>query len=345
MNCALMANPEVQANTTRLDDVQVNEAQLLLFCKATAESLRLDILRALSFDSFGVMELCRIFDTPQPGISHHLKILSSAQLLVTRREGNSIFYRRSLISADEPLGDLKHSLFDAVDRMSLNQNIRARIEAVYQERAAHSRAYFDKNGGKFKENQDLIVKFDQYSGCIMELLDVQKLPRSTRVLEIGPGEGELLELLAAQFDELYALDISAEMLARAKERFCDQTASQVAFICGDLNTAIKTNLQPNLVILNMVLHHLPSPAEAFGQISQLLSDQGCLLIVDLSSHNQDWVRENCGDLWLGFESSDLDRWAASHGLNRTQSVYLGLRNGFQIQMGLFQSQSIPTTND
>jgi ubiquinone/menaquinone biosynthesis C-methylase UbiE/DNA-binding transcriptional ArsR family regulator len=336
----------LQGHTHRIEmiDAHVSEAQLLLFCKATADSLRLDILRALSFDSYGVMELCRIFDMPQPGISHHLKILSSAQLLVTRREGNSIFYRRALISADEALSNLKHSLFDAVDRISLGKEIQDRIDSVYQERAAHSRAYFDKNAGKFKENQDMIVKFEQYSGCIQELLGVQKLPRSTRVLEVGPGEGELLKLLAGQFDELYAVDISAEMLARAKDQFDSDEASRIAFICGDMNTAIKANLKPDLVILNMVLHHLPSPAEAFSRAKQLISEQGYLLIVDLSSHDQNWVRENCGDLWLGFESSDLDSWANNRGLSRIQSLYLGLRNGFQIQMGLFQSQPTVTTN-
>jgi ArsR family transcriptional regulator len=334
-----MGNLQTRTQSAQVDEAQVSEAQLLSFCKATADSLRLDILRALSFDSFGVMELCRIFDTPQPGISHHLKVLNSAQLVVTRREGNSIFYRRSLISEDEPLSSLKRSLLDAVDRMSLNPDILARIESVYQERADHSRAYFDKNAGKFKENQDLIARFDQYSPCILELLDVQKLSPSSRVLEIGPGEGELLKLLADQFDELYALDISADMLARAKNQFSGEDSSHITFLCGDMNTAIQANLTADLVILNMVLHHLPSPAEAFSQASQLLSEHGYLLIVDLSSHDQDWVRENCGDLWLGFESSDLDNWAGNHGLSRTQSLYLGLRNGFQIQMGLFQSQT------
>ena len=70
------------------------------------------------------------------------------------------------------------------------------------------------------------------------------------------------------------------------------------------------------------------------------AERGFLLIIDLSSHNQDWVRENCGDLWLGFDSADLDDWAENYQLLRTQSLYLGLRNGFQIQMGLFQPADI-----
>ncbi len=69
---------------------------LAAFCKAAGEPLRLNILRALSNDSFGVLELAHIFATGQSGISHHLKVLTQAGLVTSRREGNAIFYRRSL---------------------------------------------------------------------------------------------------------------------------------------------------------------------------------------------------------------------------------------------------------
>ncbi len=70
-------------------------ATLTRLCKASADSLRLLVLRVLRKDSFGVSELCSIFDIRQPALSHHLKVLSGAGLVAARREANSIFYRRS----------------------------------------------------------------------------------------------------------------------------------------------------------------------------------------------------------------------------------------------------------
>ena len=70
-------------------------SDLAALCKASADSLRLQVLRVLREDSFGVSELCSIFDIRQPALSHHLKVLANAGLVATRREGNSIFYRRS----------------------------------------------------------------------------------------------------------------------------------------------------------------------------------------------------------------------------------------------------------
>ena len=88
-------------------------------------------------------------------------------------------------------------------------------------------------------------------------------------------------------------------------------------------------------VLNMVLHHFAAPAEAMRQLSPLINSGGHLLITELCSHNQAWAREACGDLWLGFEQDDLARWAEAAGLRVGESLYLGLKNGFQIQVRHF----------
>ena len=137
----------------------VDSELLLTTCKATAEALRLDILRVLSVESFGVMELCHIFDTAQPGMSHHLKILSSSGLLQTRREGNSIFYRRAAVSSENPISGLITSLFQSIDRIVLPQDISKRCQQIHRERAQNSMAFFKKNAARLKQNQDLIAQF------------------------------------------------------------------------------------------------------------------------------------------------------------------------------------------
>ena len=58
-------------------------------------------------------------------------------------------------------------------------------------------------------------------------------------------------------------------------------------------------------------------------------------MTDLCRHDQDWARDNCGDLWLGFEPGELTAWAASAGLEEVAGVYLAQRNGFQVQVRLF----------
>ncbi|MFH7346928.1 ArsR family transcriptional regulator, partial [Pseudomonas syringae pv. tagetis] len=63
---------------------------------------------------------------------------------------------------------------------------------------------------------------------------------------------------------------------------------------------------------------------------------GSLVVTELCCHDQCWAREACGDLWLGFEPEDLAHWAIAAGLVLVESLYVGLRNGFQIQVCHFQ---------
>ena len=130
--------------------------------RAAAEPLRLMILRILENESFGVQELARIFAMPQPGISHHLRVLLQAGLVETRREGNMIFYRRPVIGADTPRGDNQRNLFETLDRLPWSGPYRARIGEVHQARAQLSREYFRRNSGRFTEKQALICVTDQY---------------------------------------------------------------------------------------------------------------------------------------------------------------------------------------
>ncbi|MGD8175073.1 metalloregulator ArsR/SmtB family transcription factor [Marinimicrobium sp. ARAG 43.8] len=316
-------------------DLQTAPDTLPQWLKAAGDSLRLDVLRVMKRDSFGVLELCHLLDSKQSGMSHHLKVLANAGLVSSRREGNSIFYRRAYQAPDSPLSSLQQALFATLDTEPLTGTLAERLKDLRRDRALASRSFFAENAHKFRAQQDLIASYPVYAEQVGQLLANTPVPGRRLALEVGPGEGEFLPILAQQFDRVVALDNAARMLERAESLIQAHSLTNVETILGDTRTLKLHHTQADCIVVNMVLHHTPSPADIFQDLSAALVPGGALLVTDLCRHEQTWARDACGDLWQGFEPDDLSLWASEAGLREGQSVYFALRNGFQIQLRQF----------
>lgn len=307
---------------------------LATFCKAAGDSLRLNILRVLRQNAYGVMELSHILGVKQSGMSHHLKTLAKSGLVSTRREGNTIFYRRAMLPSDAQRHQLQQALMSYVDSLPLDAGINGRIEEVNTERTAASTAFFTEKTEQFRANQDLIASVNHYGDTVANMLDSLAID-TDHALEIGPGDGQFLPSLASRFTHVTALDTSAQMLSSCRQRLKNEAIDNVQLIEGDTALACGNDITADVITMNMVLHHIPDPAQIFFDIAHLLRPEGQLLLSDLCLHNQTWAQETCGDLWLGFEPEDLSVWATSAGLTEGESVFIAQRNGFQIQIRQF----------
>ena len=302
-------------------------------CKAASDPLRTSVIRALAKDSFGVQELANIFSMPQPGMSHHLKILSSSGLLTSQRQGNSIFYRRIMLGGQKSLNPFTEALFRAIDQSPIPNETRLRIEKIHEERSAQSRHFFEKNSNRFQEKQGEICQWNDYGLDFLGILKCVPDLKAKTALEVGPGSGQLLSELAGMLRSVMAIDNSEKMLQLARSHIGDDVRN-IEFVAKPLESFSEANF--DVVILNMVLHHMPSPSATFEKLSEVVAKRGYVVVADLGSHDQDWARESCGDVWLGFMPEEIENWARASGFSEVQSQYLGLRNGFQIQIKLFQ---------
>ena len=203
---------------------------LAAYSKASADPLRLNILRILAEGSFGVLELCQLFEIKQSSMSHHLKILANAGLVTTKREGNSIFYRRPFISARDTWFDLTQVLFRTLDTIAPSVIITERLQGLYQERARNSQEFFTKHASEFHEKQDLIASHEQYGEALEYFVSTLSLQQTDTALEIGPGEGDLLPALSQRFNKVVGLDVSAAMLKKASLKVAEQNLDNIDLV-------------------------------------------------------------------------------------------------------------------
>jgi len=326
--------PSLMAESARLDTPAAEQppgfAAVVTAAKALADPLRANALRILKDDSYGVLELCRILGAAQPALSHHLKVLHQAGLVVRRREGNTVFYRRA--PAPTPA---QAALLDAVDDVALPDAQRERMDAVHAERRQRSEAFFAAHADDFASQQARISEAGVYAASVLDIVDRYGLGGGA-ALEIGPGDGEILAALAERFDQVMGIDSAPAMLERCAARVA--RLDNVRLEHRDFGQ-LPGRPHYRFVLAAMVVHHLPSPQQFFRQARELLCPDGRLVVVELCRHDHEWARSACGDLWLGFEPDELEAWAANAGFRAGESQFLAQKNGFRIQLHTFDNDN------
>jgi ArsR family transcriptional regulator len=265
-------------------------------------------------------------------LSHHLKILIEAGLLNRKKEGTATYYRRALPGG--ALAPLHEEILLNIDAEPLSKPLAQGVIRIQKQREDNSLAFFKGHLARFREQQELIAPWKDYSEVALHLLERAGRFPPPQVIEVGVGEGWLLPELHERARHVIALDLSSEMLEQAR-RFAGHL-DNIDFVCGSTSALVDAGRSAEVVIANMVLHHTSKPQHIIREAATLLTPGGGLIVSELCAHDQAWAREHCGDLWLGFSPEQLEGWARDAGLELDASVFLAQRNGFQIQVQHFR---------
>ena len=103
-------------------------------------------------------------------------------------------------------------------------------------------------------------------------------------LEVGCGTGKNTEWLAQKADSVTALDLSEEMLQKAKQKI---TAGHVRFLLADIKQPWTFGNQNfDLVTFSLVLEHIEDLHFIFRQAAQCLKPGGYLYLGELHPYKQ-----------------------------------------------------------
>lgn len=281
---------------------------LLDVFKALSDEARLRILRAVEIAELSVAEIVTALKMPQSSVSRHLKPLRDSGLLETRREGTSVYYRRGPVFQDATFALL---LSEKLAEVRGADRDRAAVDKVLEQRRKESMKFFDEIAGRYSS-------LTQPGGGWRGLAAALAAGFSGQtVADVGCGEGDLTLLLARFAKRVTAVDLSAQMLRVVQERSSEAGLDKcVAVEKGDLENLPLKAASQDAVFVSQVLHHAARPAKALGEAARILKPGGQLILLDLSRHDQEWVRDEWADHWLGFDETEMRGWLKEAGLKK-----------------------------
>ena len=132
-----------------------------------------------------------------------------------------------------------------------------------------------------------------------------KDPKQMKVLEIGCGSGRITRALAEVFGEVYAVDISGEMVAQAQHALADVPNARI-FQNNGLDLAVLGNVQVDFAFTYIVFQHIPSREVIYSygrEVNRLLRPGG---LFKFQVQGDSSIDQEAGDTWLGVPFSDKD---------------------------------------
>jgi ArsR family transcriptional regulator len=284
------------------------------------DEARLRLLRVLRRERLNVTELTGILGLAQSGVSRHLGLLKEAGLVSEERDAGFTFYRLSPALHTDGQRALWTVLEEQFDQAAADPAVRA-DDARLQEVLRLRKENFDTHGAADTRDARQLVPGRSWAAWSRAL---GLLLPPLRVADLGCGEGYLTLEASRWASRVIAVDRSAMVLNRAKGLARRRRVSNVTWKQGELEKLPVKDDSVDVALLSQALHHAQDPARAVAEAARITVPGGRVLILDLRTHSEEWVRSKLGDRALGFRDDELARLLTAAGL-RDVRVGVGAR--------------------
>jgi len=137
--------------------------------------------------------------------------------------------------------------------------------------AAHEYQTWQESAAYYIEN---VAPMTARSGQISILQEIGSIQKSSAILELGCGTGDLIEQLAEIGGRTAGIDFSENMIRIASERF-----SHIEFKVADAESVPFQNDEFDVVVCNYTAHHFARPQKVFEEARRVLKPGGCAVVV------------------------------------------------------------------
>jgi len=285
--------------------------------RAAGEQTRLRVLALLTEGELAVGELAQALNQSQPRVSRHLKLLTEAGLVERSPEGALVFYRLPRAHTTERhFAEALLSMLDPADAALARDA--ERLSAVRTARDEMAAQYFERNAADWERVRALHLPEADIDSAILAAAGAGPFDL---MVDVGVGQGRMIQLFADRVHRAEGFDTSRQMLAIARASL-DDLRAKAAVRFGDAYAPPIEAGAADLVTIHQVLHFLSDPGRAVGEAVRLLRRGGRLVVVDFAPHDLEFLREEHAHRRLGFADGEIAEWCAAAGVPMLRTTTL-----------------------
>jgi SAM-dependent methyltransferase len=272
------------------------------------DEARLRLLRVLSRQRLNVTELTGVLGLAQSGVSRHLGLLKDAGFVAEEKDAGFTYYRLAASADGGALWPLLSGQFDASAADPAVRADEARLQEVLRVRKEN----FDAHAGPDTRDARQLVPGRSWAAWSRAL---GLLIPPLKVADLGCGEGYLAIEAARWASRVIAVDRSETVLGRARALARRRRVTNVIWKRGELEKLPVRDARVDVALLSQALHHAHHPARAVSEAVRITAPGGRVLVLDLRTHHEEWVRAKLGDRRLGFDDAEIREMLVDAGLS------------------------------
>jgi SAM-dependent methyltransferase len=196
----------------------------------------------------------------------------------------------------------------SMQQISVEEQLR-KMRQDWDERARENARHYVATGKDEWTDQDFFASGERAVAeqILNDMTNIcqGKDPMQMRIIEIGCGAGRVTRALAGLFGEVHAVDVSGEMIARAKEALEDRPNAHVYQNNGkDLD--VLPSGPYDFAFSTIVFQHIPSRDVIYNYVREVnrLLRPGALFKFQVQGDAS--METTPDDTWLGVPFSDAD---------------------------------------
>jgi ArsR family transcriptional regulator len=279
------------------------------------DETRLRALRVLRREELNSGELANVLGLAPSAVSRQMAQLRDAGLVLERRAGRFAYFRAA--PDDGALDGLWSVLGPLVDAADDEHGDVARLEDVRRARRERELSG-DGSGRRYVPGRSWAA----WARAVSLLV-----PPGLRVVDLGCGEGALAREVGRFAARVVGVDRDADAIKRARAAARRDSHRRVTFRVADFESLPLDNATFDVAILSQTLHVTEDPGTALAEAVRVLVPGGRVVVLDLLTHDETWVRERLGHTRCGFSCDEMQALLESAGLRHVTVERMPARDG------------------